>query len=70
MLYTVHFDGVSIAGLESSPVATSIVLRTSPADGNWDIFCGDMQAPALSGLEKTGTMAPMLGVPRFNRLNG
>lgn len=21
----------------------AIVLRTSPADGNWDIFCGDMK---------------------------
>ena len=32
---------VSMATLRSGEYA--IVLRTSPADGNWDIFCGDMK---------------------------
>jgi len=32
---------VPMATLRSSEYA--IVLRTSPADGNWDIFCGDMK---------------------------
>jgi len=32
---------VSMDALRSGDFA--IVLRTSPADGNWDIFCGDMK---------------------------
>ena len=32
---------VSMAALRSGEYA--IVLRTSPADGNWDIFCGNMK---------------------------
>ena len=32
---------VPMATLRSGEYA--IVLRTSPADGNWDIFCGDMK---------------------------
>ena len=32
---------VPIATLRSGEYA--IVLRTGPADGNWDIFCGDMK---------------------------
>jgi len=32
---------VPMATLRSDEYA--IVLRTSPADGNWDIFCGDMK---------------------------
>ena len=32
---------VRMATLRSGEYA--IVLRTSPADGNWDIFCGDMK---------------------------
>ena len=33
---------VPMAALRSGGYA--IVLRTSPADGNWDIFCGDMKS--------------------------
>ena len=33
---------VPTATLRSGEYA--IVLRTSPADGNWDIFCGDMKS--------------------------
>ena len=32
---------IPMATLRSGEYA--IVLRTSPADGNWDIFCGDMK---------------------------
>jgi hypothetical protein len=32
---------VPMATLRSGEYA--IVLRASPADGNWDMFCGDMQ---------------------------
>ena len=32
---------VPMATLRSGEYA--IVLRSSPADGNWDIFCGDMK---------------------------
>jgi hypothetical protein len=40
----------TIAKTVPAPMATlrsgeyAIVLRTSPADGNWDIFCGDMKS--------------------------
>jgi hypothetical protein len=55
---TVHVNAQSDIGLSGPftlaktlpvPMATlrsgeyAIVLRTSPADGNWDIFCGDMK---------------------------
>jgi hypothetical protein len=39
----------TIAKTVPAPIATlrsgeyAIVLRTSPADGSWDIFCGDMK---------------------------
>jgi hypothetical protein len=39
----------TIAKTVPAPIATlrsgeyAIVLRTSPADGSWDIFCGDMR---------------------------
>jgi hypothetical protein len=39
----------TIAKVLPVPMATlrsggyAIVFRTSPADGNWDIFCGDMK---------------------------
>ncbi len=37
---------VPMATLRSGEYA--IVLRTSPADGNWDIFCGDMSSIVAS----------------------
>ena len=42
----------TIAKVVPVPMATlrsdayAIVLRTSPADGNWDIFCGDVKSAA------------------------
>ena len=46
----VDFHHLLLAGLPAHsgriPIRAgeyAIVLRTSPADGNWDIFCGDMK---------------------------
>ncbi|MNZ34997.1 hypothetical protein D3C78_523850 [compost metagenome] len=44
-----RIDGWSLYKMVPAPLATlrsgdySIVLRTSPADGNYDIFCGDVR---------------------------